>query len=330
MSSNITKTDIKTKRNTSKTKLARNTDSTYSQINILDTISFQTISSLRPAYVLGNDDLFEISVKTETEKQYNSKCIKGESIKTACKDYTIKFLEENYKLQSTTNFELIEQAINSYLNGDDTNTIFGRHAFNEPPIVINSVEKNWLSEENKQKCATIKSLLEFSKDENALFINKSGSYNTSYKNIENDEMKSVSGLTNALNIDEKQHNSFIFRLVGSQSESWKCVTSGWFTCFGWVAEDNIAANHPVNRWVALEGYFGDENEWKVLQFFPIHSSAECSYVSFSLPVKEGLELRLRSGFKVGSNSGLYWNYRNSVTNHIANAFVGGIYSGFSS
>jgi hypothetical protein len=86
----------------------------------------------------------------------------------------------------------------------------------------------------------------------------------------------------------------------------------------------------ANRWVALEGLFDTgiddrEPEWHIVQLQPMIPNEFCSYISFSLPVSKDMKLRITTGFKVGTNSDKYQSAPGSLTNHIANAFVGGIY-----
>lgn len=306
-------------------------------------IKFQTISMLpqvEDALATPEGSLFEIAVKNNTDSilEFSSRSISLSGLTDYIIDKTIIKFNQVFKLDNDdtpTDFEYLTDGVDLYLNGSDKRVVTGEHIFAIPPTINSSILDDF--EDNSNKVATIATISAFSTNYNPLFMSSSGSFKTEYYNIETQERLVEDKIDNAPSTEMEKHNAFIFRMVGTQStDTWKCPKSGWFMCYGWVDEESRDNNHSVNRWVALEGKFinGGKEFWKILQFFPIVANTSqaqyCSYVTFSLPVQEGLELRLRSGFKVGTNSGLYWNIRGSMTSHIANAFVGGIYSGFSS
>lgn len=89
--------------------------------------------------------------------------------------------------------------------------------------------------------------------------------------------------------------------------------TGWLSITGWLADNgNILAQ---DAWVGLFGliYVKDENDssiitsqWVPLQYqpWPISSkSMQRQYVSFGLPVRSGLRLKIRTGFNVNGDSG---------------------------
>lgn len=306
-------------------------------------IKFQTISMLPQVEAnstISDGSLFEIAIKnnsSESNFEFSSRSISLDRLTNHIIDKTIINFETKFNLETgdtSTNFKYLTDGVDSYLNGSKE-TVTGEHIFAIPPTINSSILDDF--EVNSNKVATIATISAFSTNYNPLFLSKNGSFKTEYFNIETQERLVEDKIDNAPSTEMEKHNAFIFRMVGTQStDTWKCPKSGWFMCYGWVDEESRDNNHSVSRWVALEGKFIDNGKefWKILQFFPIVANTSqaqyCSYVTFSLPVQEGLELRLRSGFKVGTNSGLYWNIRGSMTSHIANAFVGGIYSGFSS
>ena len=158
-----------------------------------------------------------------------------------------------------------------------------------------------------------------------MFINSKAGFSTSYFNVENNLMLDTD---EAPSVNGEKHNSYLFRINGTESNEWVTTDSGIFTCYGWVDEATEGETDNARRWIALEGKIGDEegdDAWKILQVQPFIHNLFCSYVGFTFPVDKGLSLRLRTGFKVGTNSNKYQSTQGSLTNHIANAFVGGIY-----
>lgn len=127
--------------------------------------------------------------------------------------------------------------------------------------------------------------------------------------------------------ESEKHNRYLFRMVGYHSVNvWKATESGIFTCWGWVDMQNDPyAGSNCNAWIALEGMI--DGKWRILQLRPFdkNNGMQLSYVSFTFPVEKDLELRLTSGFRVGTNSNKYQSANGSLANHIANCFVGGIY-----
>lgn len=170
-------------------------------------------------------------------------------------------------------------------------------------------------------------------------------FSTVYNNLENDNIVlSVDGSRDysegAPATDADKHNRYIFKVSQHESNEYTCRYSGWFTCYGWLSEresytaasvgnKGIGRQDNSKRWAALEGKVktGNSSEnWRILQVQPVAAGNYCNYVSFSLPVKTGLVLRIVTGFDVGDNSGKWSNVPGSLTNHIPNAFVGGIYA----
>jgi hypothetical protein len=203
----------------------------------------------------------------------------------------------------------------------------GEHYFYKAPEVAELITD--FTYGSKDKLVNVNSLNAYSKDNSPLFVNKYMSYLTTQHNLENNTVVSSDQPPSS---DAEKHNVYIFQVVNHTSESWIAPQSGIFTCYGWLDEYSVAtrADDNATRWVALEINMNKDSnnpaEWKILQLQPFISSAKCSYVGFTFPVKAGAELRIETGFKVGKNSRLYQGVQGSLTNHIANAFVGGIYS----
>lgn len=277
---------------------------------------------------LNESSLFEIAYFLDNS-MYSSKKLELGRLTDYVVEKTRDAFTLDYGLGENIDFNYLKNGVDCYLDGSETEVLKGEHIFSIAPTVNGRILDNFDS--NKKRVATVETLSAFTSEYSPLFLSDSSDFITNYYNVETQQTLEQHGIAHAPSTETEKHNAFIFRMVGTQSlGTWECPRSGWFMCYGWVDEESHENNDTVSRWVALEGEF--DGEWKILQFFPIVANTDsaqyCSYVTFSLPVHKGLKLRLRSGFKVGTNSGLYWNVRGSMTSHIANAFVGGIYSGF--
>ena len=179
-------------------------------------------------------------------------------------------------------------------------------------------------------------------DKNYVSISKDNMhFYAKYVNLENSkpEYDTEGRIDEAPSTDSDKHNRYIFKITRHTSETYKCEKSGWFTCYGWLSEKETYYAKTIGnegqgrqdnskRWVALEGNFSSDTDpkWKILQIQSILPGNLCNYVSFSLPVRKDLQLRVTTGFDVGKNSGQYSSIPGSLANHIPNAFIGGIYA----
>lgn len=130
---------------------------------------------------------------------------------------------------------------------------------------------------------------------------------------------------------ELAQNEFIFKIETGKKESkvWEAPASGIFTCYGWLDEIHNEKVSNENRWVALMGKQEQLGVWTTLQVQPFIQNNYLSYVGFTFPVHKGMKLKVVTGFAVGSNSDKYFKNGSSLANNIANAFLGGIYTGLS-
>ena len=135
------------------------------------------------------------------------------------------------------------------------------------------------------------------------------------------------------NVKNLAANQYIFKIDPGERESktWKAPASGIFTCYGWLDEMNNPSQSNESRWVALMGKeeLLKENGWAILQVQPFIKNNYLSYVGFTFPVKKGMELKIVTGFAVGSNSNKYFASNSSIANNVGNAFLGGVYTGLS-
>ncbi len=113
-----------------------------------------------------------------------------------------------------------------------------------------------------------------------------------------------------------------------------CTRSGYLTLFGWLADNgNVLAQ---DAWVALYGQIllagtssaAAQYSWVPLQVQPWIIGARSSirqYVGFNLPVKEGLRLKIKTGFRVnGSTAAMQDESTKSFNLNEPNCFVGWI------
>lgn len=288
------------------------------------------LATLKPAY-------FEVSypinaTDSASAYKYNSYKIGGSTLASILQQDIFTSLTENNAWTSAFNFTDIHNRMAALYGGSDQfpdadYRMRGEHYFYKAPEVAELITE--FTYGSKDKLLNVNSLNAYSKDNSPLFVNKFMSYLTTQHNLENNTVVSSDQPPAS---DAEKHNVFIFQVVNYTSESWIAPQSGIFTCYGWLDEYSVAtrADDNATRWVALEINMSKDSdkpaEWKILQLQPFISSAKCSYVGFTFPVKAGAELRIETGFKVGKNSRLYQGVQGSLTNHIANAFVGGIYN----
>lgn len=145
----------------------------------------------------------------------------------------------------------------------------------------------------------------------------------------------------------KSDNFMYFRIddTGVDSSKWidpetkseagyqTCKYSGFLTMFGWLADNgNVLAQ---DAWVGLYGQIysilddgSQQQRWIPLQIQPWVIGSRSSirqYVSFNLPVKEGLRLKVKTGFRVnGSTAGMQDSATKSFNLNEPNCFVGWI------
>lgn len=108
-----------------------------------------------------------------------------------------------------------------------------------------------------------------------------------------------------------------------QSSGVICRKTGNLIAYGWFADCGDAL--PQESWVALYGKITttSENKWTILQLQPwvvSERSRVVQYVGFNVPVREGLALKVKTGFRVnasatgfgGGNSLVFPNIQHNV------------------
>lgn len=113
----------------------------------------------------------------------------------------------------------------------------------------------------------------------------------------------------------------------------RCNRTGYLTLFGWLADNGNVL--PQDAWVALYAKIRlasdtstPQYRWIPIQVQPWIIGAKSSirqYVGFNIPVKEGLELKIKTGFRVnGSTAAMQDEATISFNLNEPNCFVGWI------
>lgn len=300
-------------------------------------MNFRTISQLppftpSPDNVLGDSSLMEISREIprnaniqDDPVRYQSYSIQVGVLEDIIKNKVLDTLSGNSEFgdEHYLMWRWLQKIVANNPTSSDF-TISGDHLhFLHVPMI--SGEINNFNFKPDERAVNVDTMRNFMVMNSPLFIGEESRFSTSYFNVENNLTLSSD---EALMVNGEKHNSYLFQIIRSTSNVWTTTDSGIFTCFGWVDEEVEGNIDNSQRWIALEGKLGtagDDTDWKILQLQPFIHNLFCSYVSFTFPVSKGLDLRIRTGFRVGSNSNKYQSTQGSLTNHIANAFIGGIY-----
>ena len=275
--------------------------------------------------------------ETTPIQRYASRKIKYADLNNQTMDNLLDILSQNPDQNSKgrglvegLNAQALSAQVYELVNGEGTADYLyhisaqtGKHTFENAPLISEKILEFDLPN-NQNKSVNVKTMIDYTKVNSRIMLNSNSTFATEHYNVENMDYETLTGIEHAPVSDGDKHNVYLFRIKNFTSNTWTSPMDGWFTCYGWVDELKSTGAGNSNRWVALEGYFSDEN-WHVLQLCPMIPNEFCSYISFSLPINKGMKLRVTTGFKVGTNSDKYQSSPGSLTNHIANAFVGGVY-----
>lgn len=125
-----------------------------------------------------------------------------------------------------------------------------------------------------------------------------------------------------------------FRNQKTEANGVECQRTGYLTMFGWLADNGNV--RPADAWVGLFAQLnvrdvdspeqGVQTKWILLQLQPWvigSKSSQRQYVSFNVPVKAGLRLKVKTGFMVnGHNGGFTEQGDVSLALNQPNTFVG--------
>lgn len=309
----------------------------------------KSISQLHPANSLEPSSLLLVSQLVASQQEtgfnkYQNVCLSVETLQESMNNGVITHLKTWHKLKEgpnqssdeNTNFAQMEEQLSALIEGREKTTLKnlvlnGEHVFAKHPEILDTLPLSF-DDSLSAKAINLADLKNFDATNNFMMLNGNSNFTTYYNNVEDNEYPSptITGIQNAPEVEAEKHNVYIFKINGYESNEWTCPASGIFTCYGWVDEKNPTLSSNCTRWIALKGLFTDPDTndqfWKIIQLQPVIPNEFCSYVSFTFPVQAGFKLKLECGFNVGTNSDKYNNINGSLTNHLANAFVGGIYS----
>ena len=117
--------------------------------------------------------------------------------------------------------------------------------------------------------------------------------------------------------------------VGNKiSNEWTVPKSGSLVICGWLDSEKVLNNKAIPQaYCVIEGKINEY--WEVIGVQPVIPNKSITYVGFTLPVREGLVIRARTGFDVGAKSGGFSNDQDgvgSLSNSVPNGFKCQVYS----
>ena len=289
----------------------------------------KSISQFEETSSVDNDDLFLIAKKTED--RYSTRNVKLSTIVDFSTNSVLSSVNNTWNMNDI-NVGKLKSDVDSILYGrDDNNTleINGNIIFTDTIPTI-SASNAQLDDNSIITKSQAKDLITNSDS----FIGKN-----SYIDCEPDNCNSAGTTTedDELMIFKIQANgndsSEFINDNGKKSGSVTCKKAGNLVVYGWLADRGSVL--PQEAWVALCGKIKNGNNdtegtWTILQVQPWNVSDRShiiQYVGFNVPVSEGLELKIRCGFRVddtASNTNIF----NTLTfkNVQPNTFVGYIIS----
>lgn len=189
-----------------------------------------------------------------------------------------------------------------------------------------------------QQVANVKEVKELIEDR-SLFVSPSyfvdadpGSDNTPSNTRQRDEF--MYWHIDDLGRDSTQWMNPEFQNQKTEANGVECQRTGYLTMFGWLADNGNV--RPADAWVGLFAQLnvrdtdsseqGVRTKWILLQLQPWvigSKSSQRQYVSFNVPVRAGLRLKVKTGFMVnGHNGGFTEQGDVSIALNQPNTFVG--------
>lgn len=278
-------------------------------------MNIRTISQLnkiKDPLDISNESLMSMSLFNQAELNYSSKAV------------SIQVL--SHKLSSDINTALVNTYGLTYNGVPIKSTDLSASIFN---ILSNDIQlggiKTFIDSPivpapTSLSSATNKKYVDTKVTESPIYIKPNGLVPNAF-DVDNTPIASTS--------DNLLHWELLNYSAGKVQSTVQTVTSdGNLVCYGWVTAAEVV--EPAAAWVALEGKIN--GKWIILQLSPWitgSNSTELQYVSFNAPVKNGLQLRLTTGFNVNYNKTTYQNRSNTLVYNvvapgtsITNAFIG--------
>lgn len=299
-------------------------------------MTIRTISQLPLATDIKDNDLLEVSQFNSAK--YISKKINFSTAKQNIGSYisgtigsTFKLYHDAANTEPMNVLELSSQVVDLSCN---TIELSGVKTFTSiPKIDVPTTAYRNSDDTNIPNITKTKDLI----DNRACFISENYVIDGDPGNDANPAFASDSDLFMHWHIDDNGTDST--KWIDPQTNTYgaeygvKCTHSGFLTIYGWLADKGGVL--PQNAWVGLygnvqmyNGVDGDiqHNKWVLLQLQPWvrgSNATQLQYVGFNIPVREGLRLKIKTGFNVNGKVGGFQNYR-SMTYALnqPNSFVG--------
>ena len=314
------------------------------QIDISNTLTIGTISSLIQTDQLNDAVLFEASCPIDADSNnFQSKAISWNVLYSKIQQQTFDYFDSQYIAART---KILSKYFND-VSEDTPKTVYNflykveydekemLHDIDETPhvwndvysLAVNALKQDTLINGLEDRIIMLeKTNLAFASDcdfkTNLSIFQVKGSTRT--------PINQPTSLAEAYeNSNSGLDTGFVLAIYGRNqvSTTYKCDKTGILCLYGWLDTTNIGNRiYLPDAWCALEGYI--EGRWEIIGISSVIPNKQLVYASFTVPVKEGLQIRVRIGFIPGEASGRYpySDVPESLSNRTANAFVGGIYS----
>lgn len=304
-------------------------------------MTIRTISQLPEETTGPQNDAF-IEISQPYNDAYISKKLKYNTLKTSLNNYLTASVGDTYSMykldgnkKKPLNLSSMYEDINA-LSAGSTN-LYGVKTFKSIPKV--SISDQTIK--YKQDDGTgIPNIMEVKRliDSRACFIDNTYTVNAN----------PGTEATPAFAVDSNKFLHWHFNDNGTDSSEWmnpernnqkteqlgaRCYQQGWLTIYGWLADNGVVL--PQDAWVGLYGqvniYDEDQEQtltdrWVLLQVQPWikgTNSSRLQYVSFGLPVNEGLRLKIKTGFQVNGHVGGFQDSRSlTFALNQPNSFIG--------
>lgn len=140
---------------------------------------------------------------------------------------------------------------------------------------------------------------------------------------------------NHLKADDDTYCQMTIEEGNKISNEWEVPASGNLVIYGWIDSSKAMNNKsiPTSYCVVEANINSSDNSkkknWEIISAQSVIPAKGMTYVGFNLPVRQGLVIRIRTGFSVGVKSGQFSNENDgydSLANSTANGFKCQVYS----
>lgn len=114
------------------------------------------------------------------------------------------------------------------------------------------------------------------------------------------------------------------------SNTWTVPETGSLVMYGWLDSSEALNNKAIpSSYCVVEAMINEA--WEIIGVQSVIPAKTLTYVGFTLPVRKGLVIRVRTGFTVGAKSGQYSNEQDgydTLSNSTPNGFKCQIFSNY--